>query len=564
MDGYDNTATGYTGTVQLTSTDGAATLPADYTFTGGDAGVHAFTNGVTLKTAGIKSITATDTVTGSITGTQGSITVNPAAASTLTVSDFPSLTTAGVSHNVTVTAKDGVGNTVTGYAGTVHLTSSDGAAVLAGDSTLTGGTGTFAVTLNTAGPQSITATDTVTGSITGTQGSITVNPAAASTLTVSDFPSLTTAGVSHNVTVTAKDGVGNTVTGYAGTVHLTSSDGAAVLAGDSTLTGGTGTFAVTLKTAGPQSITATDTVTGSITGTQGSITVNPAAATAIRIEDAASGGAEVGAVGLASGTATTVHAVTVDAFGNQIANVAATWSLTSKTGGVANGDLVAAGDGKSATMTGGLAGTAMIHAVATAGGYADDTGTMTVSAGTLDHIVLSPGTSTITAGGSQAYTAQAFDAAGNSLGDVTGSTSFGMTPDGSCVAASCSATVAGAHTVTGTYLAKVDTASLTVDAGAATHLVVTASSPQVSGAAFGFTVAAQDAHGNVDPAYAGTVTFTSTDGSSTLPDPYAFQPGDAGSRGFSATLVTSGAQTITATDTVTGSITGTSGTITIP
>jgi len=36
----DNIATGYTGTIHFTSTGGSATLPGDYTFTPGDAGVH--------------------------------------------------------------------------------------------------------------------------------------------------------------------------------------------------------------------------------------------------------------------------------------------------------------------------------------------------------------------------------------------------------------------------------------------------------------------------------------------------------------------------------------------
>ena len=99
-DAYGNVATGYTGTVHFTSSDGQAALPADYTFTPGDGGVHTFT--VTLKTAGSQTVTATDTASSSITG-QASLTVNPAAASTMTVAGFPSPTTAGVSHTFTVT-----------------------------------------------------------------------------------------------------------------------------------------------------------------------------------------------------------------------------------------------------------------------------------------------------------------------------------------------------------------------------------------------------------------------------------------------------------------------------
>ncbi len=242
FDAYGNTTPSYTGTVHFTSTDPQATagagLPANYTFTtgtGADNGTHTFTNGVTLKTAGTQSITATDTVTGTIKGTQSGITVNPTGAATLTVSGFPSPTTAGAAHSVTVTAHDAYGNTATGYTGTVHFTSSDGAAVLPANYTFVAGdngvhTFTNGATLKTAGTQSITATDTVTGTITGTQSAITVNPAGAATLTVTGFTSPTTAGAAHSVTVTAFDAFGNTATGYTGTVHFTSTDGQATAA----------------------------------------------------------------------------------------------------------------------------------------------------------------------------------------------------------------------------------------------------------------------------------------------------------------------------------------------
>jgi hypothetical protein len=80
--------------------------------------------------------------------------------------------TAGTPFNLTVTALDASGQMVTSYSGTVHFTSSNGQPVQPASETLTGGTGTFSVTLNTAGPQTITATDTA--SLTGTSASITV------------------------------------------------------------------------------------------------------------------------------------------------------------------------------------------------------------------------------------------------------------------------------------------------------------------------------------------------------------------------------------------------------
>ena len=122
LDAFGNTATGYTGTIHFSSSDSQAILPANYTFTAGDGGVHTFS--ATLKTAGSQSLIATDTATSSIAGTQ-TITVQPAAASSLRVAGFPSPIQAGVAGNFTVTALDAFGNTATGYTGTIHFTSSD-------------------------------------------------------------------------------------------------------------------------------------------------------------------------------------------------------------------------------------------------------------------------------------------------------------------------------------------------------------------------------------------------------------------------------------------------------
>jgi hypothetical protein len=88
---------------------------------------------------------------------------------------YPASAINGTAFNFTVTALDQFNNTATSYGGTVHFTSSDGAATLPANSTLTNGTGTFSATLGTNGNQTITATDTVTSSITGTSNTITVN-----------------------------------------------------------------------------------------------------------------------------------------------------------------------------------------------------------------------------------------------------------------------------------------------------------------------------------------------------------------------------------------------------
>src|SRR5262249_22206920 len=155
----------------------------------------------TLKTAGTQSITASD---GSRTASQTGIVVNPATVTSLVVAGFPNPTTAGVAHAFTVTAKDEYGNTVTGYTGTVTLSSSDGQAVSpASPSTSAGadaGTHTFSGTLKTAGTQSITANDSTRSA---SQTGIVVNAAAVNNLLVSGYVT-TTAGDAHSFTVTAK------------------------------------------------------------------------------------------------------------------------------------------------------------------------------------------------------------------------------------------------------------------------------------------------------------------------------------------------------------------------
>ena len=181
-------------------------------------------------TVGNRTLTATDTVTSSITGS-ATTTVTAAAAATFTVTGFPSTTVAGTAQIFTVTAKDAFGNTATGYTGTVSFTSTDGQAILPANyvfSAADAGTHNFIATMRTVGNRTLTATDTVTSSITGS-ASTTVTAAAATIFALTGFPSTTTAGAAQAFTLTAKDAFGNTATGYTGTVSITSTDGQALL-----------------------------------------------------------------------------------------------------------------------------------------------------------------------------------------------------------------------------------------------------------------------------------------------------------------------------------------------
>ncbi len=267
LDAYGDPVPTYAGTVQVTSSDGSALLPADSTLPNGMG-----TFSVTLYVAGSQTITVTDTASSPVFGTSGTVAVSPASHVYFSVV-VPATAIAGLPVSVTVNSVDAYGNQIAGYAGTVQITSGDGSAVLPAGSTLTGGTGTFSVTLNTDGNQTVTATDSVDPSITGVSADVLVESTTLFTVTA---PSSARVGFPTVVTVTAMDGTGDIVTNYAGTVLITTSDGAAVLPPGATLTDGTGTFTVYLNTTGAQTVTATDSLDPAVTGVSGPVTVEAA------------------------------------------------------------------------------------------------------------------------------------------------------------------------------------------------------------------------------------------------------------------------------------------------
>jgi hypothetical protein len=199
------------------------------------------------------------------------------------------------------------------------------------------------------------------------------------------------------------------------------------------------------------------------------------------------------------------------------------------------------------------------HTVTGTKGLMTDTATLHVNVGALASIVISPDSASITAGGSQAYTAQGFDALSNSLGNITATTTFSIAPDGSCTLASCTVNLPGDHTVTGAKGGHQDTATLHVNVGPPHHFVVAGlPNPMIPSSTGTVTVTAVDSVGNVTTAYSGTAHFTSTDAAAVLPADYTFVAGDHGTHTFTlgVTLKTPGTRTVTATDTVTSSITG--------
>jgi hypothetical protein len=264
VDRFGNTCDNFTGTVHFTSSDSAATLPPDYTFTAVDAGSHAFS--ATLQTAGIETVTIADT-RGSANGLASWI-VGAAGVATCVASQAPGSATAGSVVGLMVTMRDAFGNLATSYAGTVHLTASDPRAVLPPDVTYgvaDAGSHAFSASLLTTGNQTVTATDTADASITCSTA-IAVTPAAPKI--VLGLPGDANAGYAVAVDVAIKDVFDNPIPTFAGTVSFTSTDAGtgAVTPAAITFTGaegGVATTNATFVTIGNQTIGATGAGIGS-------------------------------------------------------------------------------------------------------------------------------------------------------------------------------------------------------------------------------------------------------------------------------------------------------------
>jgi hypothetical protein len=303
QDAYNNTATGYTGRVAFSSADPyGASLPAAYTFTPDDGGVHTFAGGATLYTAGTWDITVTDTSNPGLTAS-ANVFVVAAAPDHFLITPSVSTSVAGTPFDITVTVQDAYNNTVTGYTGTVTFSSADPyGASLPADYTFTvddGGVHTFAsgATLYTVGTWDITAADTANSGLQGS-ASVQVTPAAASHFLIL-APSSAVAGMAFDITIEAVDPYGNVDTNYvtdpSGVVHFstTDPDSGVVLPADFQFTAdnqGAITFVggAILVTPGDQTLMAVDTVSGLTDDGNAVVTVTAPGG------DAAPGGAVVG------------------------------------------------------------------------------------------------------------------------------------------------------------------------------------------------------------------------------------------------------------------------------
>ena len=563
-------ATGYSTKIHFTSNDPQATLPADYTFTAADAGEHTFT--ATLKSSNVRFISATE-VGGSING-GANISVSPQAASKLILAG--SAGAIGIARPVSMQAQDAFGNAATSYNGTVHFTSSDALAVLPADTTFVNGSATVNVKYLTVGTQTLTATDVINPSITGSTTSNATPPVAAS-FRVTGYPS-TVAGNTNNFTVTVIDTIGQTATGFTGTVFFASSDLQAGLPTFYTFTtadAGVHSFTATLKTAGIQSIGVRD-ASGALNGSQGGINVAAAAFSKFQLS-VPNGADSKGHILVTAGETISLRVRATDSFGNSTSSYAGTIGFTSTDAFAGlpaaytfttadGGDHVFSVSLKTATVNGEIFSFTVTDSVNPTA-QASITGFEVVNAAASTLKLTLP--ANIVAGQSFTTRVTAVDAFGNKAKNYFGTVRFATSSLNASLPANYTFNSAdlGVHdfivslnTAGAQSLTLVDTSlgsvtgieSGTVTPAAMSTLAISVSGPVVAGAPASVTVRAVDPFGNASTGYRGTVAFSSSDVQAGLPASYTFSKNDNGAHTFAVTLKTAGAQSLTVTDAVGG------------
>jgi hypothetical protein len=294
IDNYGNIYEAYGGTVNFTSDDTAAVLPANYSFNVVDAGVHTFVGAVQFGTEGVKRLTVVNVSTDMpLKSGFKDFTVLPQRVAASLQVDVYYIPSVGVPEDVTVSAYDQYGDLFLNYTGTVAFTTNKtGEVTLPSDYTFVlgdGGVHTIVggLTFNSQGWFTISATDTSVSSVTGDQTDIWVvaNPEVIDHFMVAGIPNMLQ-NQKSGVDVIAYDQYGMVFKRYTGTIHFTATPASAsVLPADYTflvsdegvkhfnksVDGEYVKFVVNVTTV--FTVTVTDTVTTSATGSQTNILI---------------------------------------------------------------------------------------------------------------------------------------------------------------------------------------------------------------------------------------------------------------------------------------------------
>ncbi|NOK33634.1 hypothetical protein HMI49_10530 [Corallococcus exercitus] len=577
-DAFDNTATNYTGTVTLTSTDAAATL-ASHTFTAADAGKFKF-QGLIFRTAARQFMTVADSA-GAFSFTSR-VDVWAAAASKLAFTQQPAtpVSTRASLGTVQVTLQDAFGNrtlatapsvTLTLPAGTFTLNRTLSEAPVDGVATFTGvsiaGHGTTHLVASAQGFQDVNSADVqVVDDVAPAKPELAQTGATETGLTVQwtgvgddgmQGP-LASQELRYSTSAITTDAAFNAATPV--TVGAPVPPGTVQSATLSGLGAGK-TYHVALK--------ATDAHGNSARSDDLAVSTADPQVTQLAFTTQPSNGN-------AGSALAAVKVSLLDARGDVVptATTVVTLTLTGQPGFTAVQMPAEAGVATFSGLRVDTAGTFTF--TATAGALTKDSQSFTVGAGAAAKLVLAALPASVSAGASNDVTVSVMDAFGNRLTDYAGTVHFTSSDAQAMLPADAVFAPAdqGQKTLSGLVFKTVGTQSLTatdtvtpaltatvdtdVLASTAASLEVVASAgPFGAGQSLSYELVARDAYGNVAKDYASTVTFSSTDAQAVLPGAYTFTLLDEGRHTFNVELRTAGDQDVTVEDVADPSLTAT-------
>ncbi|MDZ7304104.1 MAG: hypothetical protein ONB44_18415, partial [candidate division KSB1 bacterium] len=523
QDAYNNTATAFTGTVNLSNTTTSITPTSSGNFSSGVLASLPVTIGK-ASTADQISVSGGSPVK---TGASNNFVVSAGTLAGFLLDPISSPQTAGTPFPLKITAVDANGNIATSFTGTVNVSLNSGTITPAVTTNFVNGVWNGNVTVLTSGTgKTITVTN---GTFSATSNSFTVNPAAAMSFAVTN-PSdgnigSQTAGTNFSIKITAKDANGNVVTGFTGTVTLSDNTGSLTPTSATITSGGTVTVNNVKITKALASVAITAS-SGSVTGTSNEFAVTHAVLDHFSVTNTSDGNI----ASQQAGTPFNIKIVARDLYENIVASFTGSVALSNTTSSISPTTSGNFTNGVLASFSVTIAKTSAADVISVSSGTPVKTGnsnSFVVSSAGLAGFRLDPISSPQIAGTPFPLTITAIDANQNTVTSFTGTVGISVnsgtitpTNSGNFVAGVWNGNVtvltSGANkTITVSDGTRSTTSnSFNVNPGLLDHFELASIAAQTAGANFTVTVTAKDANNN-NVTHTGTVTLSDNTGTLT-------------------------------------------------
>jgi hypothetical protein len=409
QDQNNNTVTSFNNTVTISDQSGSIAPTSSGNFSSGQ-----WTGQVKIDSSyNNNTITVSRPGTGE-TGTSNTFNVSVGSLDHFIIS---SVTTqiAGTPFNITMTAKDKAGNTITSFSEPVTI--SDLTGTITPQSSGIFSNGERIETVTVTGAKQNNQIIVASSGKNGTSNYFNVDPNSIDHFTFSNISSPQTAGQSFSISIEARDLYGNKITSFNDSVNLSDKTGTLTPTSSGNFSSGSRTVDVTITNkANDDQITATHIASGK-TGQSNNFNVNPGNIQQLVIRNNPGGlGNEVGDVSLNLNNQIVLYAAGYDQWNNYVREVQADWGQTGTL------DLPSPLHGTSSTFIPTTSQTSG-QIYADSSGMRDYTGTITV--GNIHHVLIRDtengggnvvSTKTITADDTLRLYAAAYDDGNNYLG----------------------------------------------------------------------------------------------------------------------------------------------------